>query len=690
LKKRIAISTVLILMVTSFLLPSLPLVQGQGGVNIYLVSPQGQGVVAQNVNLQGTIDTSDGKYEIWFGDKLVASNNSKGYNVNANFTIPEMPGGTYTITLRDVAKNVNTTQNFDIIPAYYIKAIKPPSPVLLQHGNFVVLNVTLTGGQPNTQYYANITVMLPTPLNTSYSKLITLTSTSQGTAQAQVTYPATDFQPSGSLTNYTGVYQVYFNETQKLATDQFFVGFINSSEYHRDQTIMIRAVGYQPNEAATITITYTKTNREVHFVDAFASSDGVISATWTVPPEAPIGEYNITITPRNASKLVLDSQLFSVPGYPIEFKILNLAGELVPQIMVEAADQVSNEKINGTSGDEGIAILNLEKGNHIVSAFWNEVQVGKINITVTGASSFNLPCELTNLKIIVKDKNGNLLPFVNIVITYQYITTKESLSKTGSVSGQTGLSGSFTLNSTLTGISYTINASLYGKVFNRGNNTVNTLTTQPISQVIIICPSQTISLTIFDYSKTAISNARIEMFEATTGLFYGVAADNTGTATLEATFGKYKTRIYTDNVLLYETVIDVFSDAKHDIYCRLCNIQLKVMVVDYFGQPIPNVNVLLRSLDKGSWSATTQEDGTATFNNIIGSNIQIIIYPTGLENVYEALTDQIVEPTTVQIKMAKYARLGPFLCESNILATCIMILAVIILFVVLEVYRKKK
>jgi hypothetical protein len=72
LKKRIAISTVLILMVTSFLLPSLPLVQGQGGVNIYLVSPQGQGVVAQNVNLQGTIDTSDGKYEIWFGDKLVA------------------------------------------------------------------------------------------------------------------------------------------------------------------------------------------------------------------------------------------------------------------------------------------------------------------------------------------------------------------------------------------------------------------------------------------------------------------------------------------------------------------------------------------------------------------------------------------------------------------------------------------
>ncbi|MEM3356635.1 MAG: hypothetical protein QW166_02285 [Candidatus Bathyarchaeia archaeon] len=216
MKKRAVIF--LILIVTGFLSLPLSSVQGQGGVNIYLVTPQGQGAVAQNVNLQGTIDTSDGKYEVWFGNKLVASDNSKGYNVNVNFTIPELPGGTYTITLRDATKNVNATQNFNIIPSYYIKAVEPPSPVLLQQGNFVVFNVTLTGGQSNTQYYANITVTLPVPLNTSYSKLIMLSSTNQGTAQAQLTYPTSDFQPSGAHTNYTGAYQVYFNETQKLAT----------------------------------------------------------------------------------------------------------------------------------------------------------------------------------------------------------------------------------------------------------------------------------------------------------------------------------------------------------------------------------------------------------------------------------------------------------------------------------------
>ncbi|MCW4008480.1 MAG: carboxypeptidase-like regulatory domain-containing protein [Candidatus Bathyarchaeota archaeon] len=683
-------SAFVILMVIALSLMPLPLVHAQTGVNIYLVSPQGQGTVAQSVNLQGTIDTSDGKYEIWFGDKLVVSNNSKGYNVNANFTIPELPGGTYTITLRDVAKNINATQNFNIIAAYYIKAIEPPAPVLLQQGNFVSLNVTLTGAQPNTQYHANITVKLPAPLNTSYSKLIMLSSTNQGTAQAQLTYPATDFQPSGALTNYTGIYQVYFNETQQLATGQFFVGFISSSEYHRDQSVMIRAIGYQPNEAATITITYTKTGVNVHTADVIASSEGIISATWTVPSDALLGEYNITITAHNASKLVLDSQLFTIPGYSVKFKTINLASEPVPQIMVEATDQVSNERFNSTSGNDGIATLKLEKGNHIITAYWNDVQVGKINVTITAEDSFNLPCELTNLRITVKDKNGNLLPFVNIDITYQYTTTKESLTKTGLVSGQTGLSGTFTLNSTLAGISYIINASLYSVVFNSGNRTVNILTAQPTSEVLIMCPAQTLSLTVLDYSRNAIPNARIEMFEATTGLFYGVEADTTGAASLEVTFGKYKTRVYTDNILLYETFIEVFSDTQREIHCNLCNIQVKVTVVDCFGQPIPNVNVLLKGIGGVSWSAVTQADGAATFTSVIGGNLQIIAYHTDLENLYEAATVQISEPATIQIKMAKHVLIGPFIVESSVLATLIIIIGGITLFLILESYRKKK
>ena len=52
----------------------------------------------------------------------------------------------------------------------------------------------------------------------------------------------------------------------------------------------------------------------------------------------------------------------------------------------------------------------------------------------------------------------------------------------------------------------------------------------------------------------------IEMSEVTSGLFYGNVTDSSGTVTLEVTFGKYRLRVYTDNVLLNETIIEVFSD----------------------------------------------------------------------------------------------------------------------------------
>jgi hypothetical protein len=691
LKKKAVTVTLLILMSVAFLFMPLSLVLGQLGVNIYLVTPQEKGVIGQNVNIQGTIDTTNGEYQIWFGNKLVASNTSEGYYVNANFTIPELPGGDYTITLRDFSKNVNATQPFSISMAYYIEALVPSPPKQLQEGSDVVLNVKLTGIQSGTAYYANVTVELPAPLDTSYSRLVELAVSSQeAVATAQVTYPDAAFQPDGSLTNYTGSYQVYFNKTQLLAEDQFFVGFTDSTEYHRDQPVTIRAIGYQPDENATISIKYAKTSDSVHSETVTASSEGIINANWTVPFDALIGDYNITLTPENTAKLIPDSQLFTVPGYPVKIRTLNLAGDVVPQIVVEALDQATNTIYNGTSGSDGIASLNLEKGNHTISAFWNGVKVGEMNASITGESAFDLTCELTNLKITVQNENGNLIPFVNLYVTYQYVTTKEGLSKTGYASGQTDLSGTFILDSILPGVSYTINASLYGIVFNTGNNTVTGLPVQPISEVIILCPSRTLTLKIIDYNLAAIPNARIELFEVTNGLFNGATTDTAGTVTVEVTFGKYRLRVYKDNILLNETVIEVFSDKQSEIRCSLYNIQVSVMVVDYFKQPIPNINVMLHGPGIGTRSATTQTNGITTFSNVIGGNIQIVTYPAGMENSYEAVNLHIEEPTAIQIRMAKYILIGPFLIESSLLATFIIILLAIILFVSIEVYRRKR
>jgi hypothetical protein len=481
LKKKAAAVILLILFSVSVLFMPLSLVLGQLGVNIYLVNPEEEGTVGQNVNLQGTIITTNSGYEIWFDKKLVASNSSDGYYVNSNFAIPALPEGDYTITLRDVSKNVNATHSFSISTANYIEALVPSSPKQLQEGSDVVLNVRLTGMESGTTHYANVTIELPSPLSTSYSRIVELSVSSQGAvATAQVTYPDAAFQPEGSLTSYTGVYKVYFNKTQSLAENQFFVGFTDLSQYHRDQAVTMQAIGYQSGENATVSIKYAKTGATVHSETVTASNEGIINSSWTVPSDALNGDYNITITPEITDKPIPDSQLITVPGYVVKIRTLNLAGAVVPQIAIDALDQATNTIYNGTSGDDGIATLNLEKGEHALSAFWKGVKVGEMNATITGESTFDLTCELTDLEITVKNENGNLIPFVGLSIKYQYVTTKDDSSKTGRTSGETDLSGTFILNSLLPGIGYTINASLYDRVFNVGNNTVASLPSQSV------------------------------------------------------------------------------------------------------------------------------------------------------------------------------------------------------------------
>jgi hypothetical protein len=301
-----------------------------------------------------------------------------------------------------------------------------------------------------------------------------------------------------------------------------------------------------------------------------------------------------------------------------------------------------------------------------------------------------LTCELTNLKITVQNENGIFIPFVNLDITYQYVTTKDSASNTGRASGQTNLSGAFVLNSVLPGIGYTINASLYGVVFNAGNNTVGSLPVQAVSEVVILCPSRKLTLKIIDYNRAAIPTARIELVEVTNGLFHGDVSNAAGALTVDVTFGKYRLRVYKDDILLNETVVEVFSDAQREIRCSLYNIQVSVKVVDYFRQPIPNINVMLHGPGIGTRSDTTAADGTATFSKVIGGNMQIIAYPEGMENSYEALNVQVEEPTTVQVQMSKYILIGPFLIESSVLATFVVIVLAVVMFVSIEVYRRKR
>jgi hypothetical protein len=653
------------------------------GVSILQITPSSAtGPVGSNVNVIGTIYVSNGSYQILMGKTVVSSGKADGYYVEANFTVPELPVGPYALTLTDLSINVNSIKQFTVTTGYAITAV----PSSVQEGNSLALTVSISGAQSGISYSANVAVVLPNPLGTTYSKIVSLGTVSQkGTASAQVTFPDSNFNPVGSVANYAGTYTAYFNQSQNIAQTTFSVNFIDSTSYHRGQTVVVRATGYQPNQAATLNV-ISAVGSTIGTASVTASADGLISTSWVVPSDAPIGDCTIRITADGIQKSIQDSQTFTVIGYTVKVQTTNLAGQVVPEVVLHALDSSTNVAYDATSGSDGTATFKLEKGTYDITATWNGVNVGETRIIVSGDSTFTIYCQLTNVKITVKSSNGIAMPFVNLNIVYHY--PSNGGSKTGSASGQTDSSGSFTLNSSLASTTYTIDASIYNQIFNAGNNTVSNLQTQATAQVFIICPTKTVTLSVVGNNQEPIPNARIELVELSNGLFYSAITDSSGSATTQATFGMYRARVYRDNTLINETNVQVFSNSQQQIRCTLFGIQLSVAVVDFFGNPISNANVTLNGPEK--ISQVTQSDGKATFNNIVGGNIQIIAQASGTKDAYQAMTLTINQPTSVQIKIDRYIALGSMLIPASALITMIIILVAIILFAMIEIYRRRR
>jgi hypothetical protein len=692
-RKAVSVAFFIAVVILSYLTPTLPVVgQTTVGSQIDQVFPSElAGVVGQAASVLGSIDTRNGKFEVYFGSILVANGTAQDNSVGVSFNLPETTAGAYVITLRDTALNSNATKDFTLNANYAVTPVVPSSPELLQEGNSVVLNITVTGGQPNTPYTANITVTLPAPLSTNYSRLVTLpTSSQKGTSITQVTFPDSTFEPSGSLTSYAGSYKAYFNLSQPLASSQFTIGFTDSSQYHRGQTVKVSAIGYRSNETATVTIRNQDSGATVYNVDVTPTSGGVVVANWTVPSNAAIGDYEVNITARTTVKQVPDSQVISIPGYTISVTVLDLSNRTVPSIVFEALDAATNKTYEGTSGAEGNATVNLENGKHTLTAFWNGLQVGETSITVAGAGNFTITCQLGDLKITVKDRNGLLIPSVDLDISYSYSTTRNSQSRNGSATGQTDVSGTYSLNSTPPGITYTFEASVYGVTFNGGNDTVTDLPVKAVSEVTIICPARTLNFNVVDNFGNPIPNARFSMLEVTAGIFYSATTDSSGSVTVDATFGRYKARVYAGTVLLNETVVDAFTDKQIEIQCATFNLQVNVKVVDFFGQPIPNANVMLVAADGTAQSKQAQSDGTAVFNGVIGGNVQITAYLSEGDDYYEAANVNVASPTTVQIQMGRYVVLGGLMVQTSFFITFFTILPTLLFFLIWELYMRRK
>ena len=168
LNKKIGTVALILLMAVAFALIPAQVAFGQNsqlGIQILQIIPAGStisngtstltGPVGMALNIEGTIYTSNGNYQVLFNGQNVASGQADGYLVDTNFTVPAVATGSYAVRIRDLTYNANSTEeDFQVTTSYLINAV----PSYLQEGGATMLNVTVTAATAGVPYFANVSV----------------------------------------------------------------------------------------------------------------------------------------------------------------------------------------------------------------------------------------------------------------------------------------------------------------------------------------------------------------------------------------------------------------------------------------------------------------------------------------------------------------------------------------------------
>lgn len=657
-------------------------------VSIISILPP-SGYVGDEVWILANVTTESDLYEVFFDQESVYNGTVVGRIVNASFLVPHAVNGAHNVTVKVGESEARTT--FTVLTKYSIDIENVPKhPLQLQQNDTVIISLNVTGGEASASYTANMTVR--TPANTNHTCQVSLASaTEPGHHNSTIVYPDALWTAYAN-TNYTGTYTVsWVNGTEFRANATFFVGLTNSSQYHRGDYINIRAVNYPPDQNVTINISGVE-NSYSENITAPASADGTVYHDWLVPPNATIGNYTLTITPVPTSKQnANDTQTFEIPGFKIEILTVNLANHTVSNVYLRAYDNATAMNYTGVSGANGSAIMMLEKGFHVCEAFFKkEVRICEVNLTIDGEMNVTFTCQLVTANINIMDTQNVKVPFVQIDLTYNYTTTETNENRTSSDSYETNITGTVQLTALLPNVTYVINASRYGKVFNENNNTLPDLPIKMYEDITIICPAKRLQVQVIDSNSNPIQDAVVKVQELMGGLNYTNATSASGTAALECTFGKYAVKICHGEIVLNETTLELFEDQNVTIKCQLYGLKVSVKVVDFFGQPISSAKVTLQRENLAARSVLTGTDGKATFDNLIGGNMQIAVSLPGQAQTFVAQTFFVDNSTTINFRIEKYVVLAGLLVETSHFAALMIILVTVILAVLVEVYRRRR
>lgn len=670
--KRIGQLTCLMLILTSSLLVLSLLPRAVATLTISGLVPS-FGSVGTRVGLSANITTIGGQYEVRFDEELVANGTAAPDNlITTSFTVPQATASSHVIMVKDLATGENATSTFTVTTAYSVDLITLTKQ--FQESDSIPILVNMTGAESGKTYATNVTVQ--TPSNTSYVKMLEIASSTLGNGTATVNYP-NDF-PTGANTSFVGNYGITVNAT--MANMTFSVLLTNSTEYHRAQTVNIKAL-YAPNENVTLTITGKDINQAVNLTDPA----GLINYNWSVPQNASIATYSVNIVSLSGltTKNPPDTQNFTIPGFGLNVTAKNLAGNPVSSVNVAVLEN-GTSVANTTTSSTGVAQLTLEIGNYTCTGYLKTQEVGELNIEVNDTGSVDLVCNLTNLRVqIVSLING---AEINIPDAEIYFTPDNSTL-------YTDINGTVVVHSLLPNATYTLNMTRYNTPFNFTAIPQLLINDTPVAwfDLKVNVPILTLNVTAVKSDGQPLGNILVKIQEMAGMPLYEGSTDVNGNITFSAPLGKYTLRAYdTSGIILNSTAVDLFVNKNISIHCDLYDLTVSVQVVDYFGQGIANVNVKLQREGQAQMSKKTQADGVATFDNIVGGDMEVTLYLGDSSQPILAQGLAVENSTTVQFRMDQFVVFAGLLVETSQLATIIIVVLIVILVLMVEVYRRRR
>lgn len=679
----------------SIMLVFLPVQRAMAVPLISSISPS-SGSVESTITVDGTIDTPNGFFTIRWNQTLnVTTGQAADVNVHASFMVPPTVGAplgrNVTIELIDDVTGASPRVNFTLFTKFDMSVTVPTAPNQLQEGSTVPIAVNVTGGEENTVYTANITVSNPANQNTSILAPLSNTTTI-GYGNVTKIYP-TDF--AGAHMNYTGTYVVTSNVTN--IPQNFTVGLTNKLEYRRNEAVQIQAAGYQPSEPVLVDIKIDEASVAGFPQNVTASSAGVVTSSWKVPLNATRETYTVTVTNATSGgtiKTPSDVQEFEIHGVACTVQTTNRASEPVQNVLVEVQNATTPSILlsQGYTNSTGWITFNLDGGNYTFKAFFKNVEVGGLsdqNLTVD-PPPLGIGLDLVNVAASVETWEGEAIPFVDVALKYNF-TTRGNQTVSEILSMQTNLTGVAELHNVFTNKTYIVEAKRYDLLFSNTTLTIEPSPTSPWVSLQLNLPTYTFTVHTLDSKNAPASNVQIRVYEwasGTTTPLKSLDTNASGDISLSLPFGKYRLRAYRDSVFLDEATLNlVENQLVFTFSLSTVDIDVTVSVLDYFGQPIANVEVKIERKTNQEFvlidSKSTGTGGSTLFASILGGDSRISVYVAG--KLVAAKTQFLSAGSNhVTFNVGEYVAILGYPIETSVFVLFSFIVVLVVIFVLLN------